>query len=315
MEWPTIPCHRGAMSRTGPTSRSHVERRLLERMADDMRLRGYSPRTRKVYLGHVRRFLRRARPPADSRTSLDDPAHLIPEVRRFLLHLLGEKDRSHSYANQAVSALKYLFEKVMETEGHGVRLPRPKVERKLPVVMSREEVARLLKAPRNRKHRAILMTVYSAGLRVGEVVRLKVSDIDPDRMLIHVRQAKGRRDRYVMLSPVALDALREYWREHRPRRDPKGWLFPGARPGRHLTERSVQKVFHKARRKAGIRKKVSVHSLRHAFATHLLESGTDVRFIQKLLGHKSTKTTEIYTRVTKQSLQAIRSPLDGTWRE
>lgn len=299
-----------------PHSAHSTDADLLTRMADELRLRGYSPKTRKVYVGHVRRFLEATDPASKTRES--DARHVArdacatPEdARTFLLELLRTRGSSHSYVNQAVSALKFFFVRVLEMDPPDVRLSRPKVDRTLPVILSRDEVARLLGVLRNRKHRAILMMVYSAGLRVGEVVRLKVRDIDPERMLVHVRKAKGRKDRYVMLSAIALEALREYWRAYRP----KDWLFPGARSGRHLTERSVQKVFHKAKGQAGIRKDVSVHSLRHAFATHLLEAGTDIRFIQKLLGHKSTKTTELYTRVTKQSLGAIRSPLDGIWGE
>ncbi|MFW6207044.1 MAG: site-specific tyrosine recombinase/integron integrase [Gemmatimonadota bacterium] len=291
---------------------------LLTRTADELRLRGYSPKTRKVYLGHVRRFLESTPHPSNDMGRRRGPSpgardfHPTPEDgRTYLLELLRTRGLSHSYVNQAVSALKFFFVHVLEMDPPEVRLPRPKVDRSLPVILGRDEVARLLGVLRNRKHRAILMMVYSAGLRVGEVVRLRVQDVDAERMLIHVRKAKGKKDRYVMLSAVALEALREYWRAFRP----KDWLFPGGRSGRHLTERSVQKVFHKAKKKAGIRKDVSVHSLRHAFATHLLEAGTDIRFIQKLLGHKSTKTTELYTRVTKQSLKAIRSPLDALWDE
>lgn len=271
---------------------------LQRRAAEELALRGYARRTRTAYLGHVRRFLR----------FIDtDPRHEpAGHARRYLLHLLHEREVSHSYANQAVSALKLFYRDVLEIEPPALKLPRPKVERKLPVVLGPDEVGRLLGGVRNPKHRAILMLVYAAGLRVGEVVRLKVGDIDSERMLVHVRQGKGRKDRYVMLSEIALQALRAYWKLDRPGK----WLFPGGRVGRHLTERSVQKVFKRAARKAGIEKKVSVHSLRHAFATHLLEAGTDIRFIQKLLGHKSTKTTEIYTKVSKQSLQRIRSPLD-----
>ncbi len=167
-------------------------------------------------------------------------------------------------------------------------------------------MTRLLDAVANPKHKTILMLAYSAGLRVGEVVRLKVEDIDSERMLIHVRQGKGRKDRYVMLSRVALEMLRAYWRVERP---PK-WLFPGARRDRHIHERSIQRVVQRARTKAGIRKRVTVHTLRHSFATHLLESGTDLRVIQELLGHKRSKTTEIYTRVSQRTLASVQSPLD-----
>ena len=273
-------------------------RGLVGRMEDELRLRGYSRRTRKVYLGHARRFLRYL--------GTDEPRSPEDDARRFLLHLLEERQVSRSYVNQAVSAVKFLYRYVLEAEAPTLRIPRPKVERKLPVVLSADDVARLLGALRNRKHRAILMLVYAAGLRVGEVVRLRPEDMDRDRMLIHVRQGKGRKDRVVMLSALALEAVKDYRRRERGR----NWLFPGGRAGRHLTERSVQKVFKRAAAKAGIRKNVSVHSLRHAFATHLLEAGTDIRFIQKLLGHKSTKTTEIYTKVSKRTLQAIQSPLD-----
>ena len=152
-----------------------------------------------------------------------------------------------------------------------------------------------------------MLLTYSGGLRLGEVVRLKVGDIDSDRNLIHIRQAKGRKDRYTLLSKVALEALRAYYRKYQP----QTWLFPGAKPGRHLHERSVQKVFDRAQEKAGIRKDVSTHTLRHSFATHLLESGTDLRYIQELLGHKSSKTTEIYTHVSEKNIGQIQSPLDA----
>jgi site-specific recombinase XerD len=206
-----------------------------------------------------------------------------------------------------VSALKFFFYRVLDYPDPIEKLPRPKKERKLPNILSRVEVMRILDAVENPKHKAILVLTYSAGLRLGEVVRLRVEDIDSDRGLIHIRQGKRRKDRYTMLSSHALVVLRAYAREYRPR----DWLFPGARPGRHLHERSVQKVFGLAYEKAGIEKSVSVHSLRHAFATHLLERGTDLRYIQELLGHKSSKTTEIYTWVTKRDIGQIKSPLDS----
>ena len=158
----------------------------------------------------------------------------------------------------------------------------------------------------NLKHRALLMMIYSAGLRVGEAVRLRVEDVDSERRLLHVRQGKGRKDRYVMLSEVALESLRDYWRAYRPTK----WLFPGQREGCHLHERTVEKILKQACQKAGIRKDISVHTLRHSFATHLLEAGIDLRYIQEMLGHKSSKTTEIYTHVSERNIAAIRSPLD-----
>ena len=181
------------------------------------------------------------------------------------------------------------------------------LEKKLPNILSHNEVMAIFNAVSNIKHKSILFLTYSAGLRVGEVVRLKVKDIDSERMLIHVRQGKGRKDRYTILSEVALDMLRKYAYEVRP----KEWLFPGANNKDFLTERSVQKVIETACRKAKLNKHVTVHTLRHSFATHLLEGGTDLRYIQELLGHASSKTTEIYTHVTQANLTKIKSPLDA----
>lgn len=186
-------------------------------------------------------------------------------------------------------------------------IPRPSKEKKLPVVFSQEEVMRLLQSVKNLKHRLILMLVYSAGLRVSEIVKLKVGDIDAKRHLIHIKGAKGRKDRYTLLSDVALEELRNYWKEYKP----NGWLFQGAKPDKHISPRTVEAIFEHAVEQTRIRKKVSVHTLRHSFATHLLESGTDLRYIQELLGHKSSKTTEIYTHVSTKDLGKIKSPLDS----
>ncbi len=176
----------------------------------------------------------------------------------------------------------------------------------MPVVLSKEEVAKILLALYNLKHKAILMLIYSAGLRVGEVVRLKIEDIDGKRMLIHVKGSKGRKDMHTILSLKALEILRQYWEKYKPVK----WLFKGAKKGRHLSIRSVDKIFRNACNKAGIKKDASVHTLRHSFATHLLEGGTDLRYIQELLGHAHSRTTEIYTHVSTKSLGKIMSPLD-----
>ena len=185
-------------------------------------------------------------------------------------------------------------------------IKRPKKDRKLPVVLSKEEVKKTLDATSNIKHKAILMLMYSGGLRV-EIIRLRPEDIDANRKLIYIRASKGRKDRYILLSDVALQTLREYWKKEKPQK----WLFPGWNKEKHITSRTVQKIFQNACRKAGINKNVSVHSLRHSFATHLLESGINLRYIQELLGHKSSKTTEIYTHVSTKDLRAIKSPLDS----
>jgi site-specific recombinase XerD len=182
---------------------------------------------------------------------------------------------------------------------------RPKKDKRLPVVLSQEEVSGIFSSVNNIKHKLILMLMYSAGLRIGEVVKLRVGDIDVKRRLIRIRGGKGRKDRYTILSEVALNTFKEYVEKYKPEK----WLFPGQRKDRHISTRAVQAIFEKARDKAGIKKEITVHSLRHSFATHLLESGVDLRYIQELLGQKSSKTTEIYTHVAIPE-RKIRSPLD-----
>jgi len=183
---------------------------------------------------------------------------------------------------------------------------RLRKDKKLPVVLSEEDVAKILSSVDNIKHKAILMLIYSAGLRVGETVRLKPENIDSKRMLVFIKNAKGRKDRYTILSKTALEVLREYWQEYRP----KKWLFSGQEKERHITTRTVEKIFSNACQFAKILKPVTVHSLRHSFATHLLESGVDLRYIQEILGHKSSKTTEVYTYVGTKDLGRFISPLD-----
>ena len=272
--------------------------KVLGEMKEELKLQGYSPNTIDVYLTHINQFIKFHK---------KNPETLQQEdVRKYLLFLLEEKESSHSYANQALSSLKFLYSEVLHKQEVVFNLPRPKKEKKLPVVLSQQEVSKILNSIDNYKHRAILFLTYSAGLRVSEVVGLKINDIDSDRMLIRVRQGKGRKDRYSILSEAALKALREYAKRY----DLDKWLFPGGKKGTHLTERSVQRVFKKACKKANIEKDVSIHSFRHSFATHLLEKGVDLRYIQELLGHKSSKTTEIYTHVSKKKLNNIKSPLD-----
>jgi len=228
------------------------------------------------------------------------------DIRAYLLDLIESKRVSRAYHDQAVSALKFLYEQVLKKPAVTDGIPRPRKERKLPVVLSQEEIAKLLSTVENLKHKVLLMLIYSAGLRVSEVVRLRVSDIDGQRRLIRVRGGKGRKDRYTLLSEMVLKLLREYWKAYRP----KDWLFPGQKEGSHLTTRTVEKILERARQRASIGKHCTVHTLRHSFATHLLEDGTDLRYIQELLGHKSSKTTEIYTHVSRKDLARIVSPLD-----
>lgn len=274
---------------------------LRRRMQSDLRIRNYSPKTEKVYVGHVARFA------AHFGRS---PSELGPEeARAYVKHLVEEKQVSWSYYNQVVSALRFLYQVTLERPEIIASLPRPRHERRLPTVLSPTEIVRLLHAVENPKHRLLLLLAYGAGLRVSEVVGLRVADIDSDRMTIRVRQGKGRKDRQVMLSPVLLEELRTYCRWSRP----TDWLFPSQRAGHPLTTRTVQRACHKAAEAAGLTKngrQITVHTLRHSFATHLLEAGTDLRVIQTLLGHRSVRTTQLYTHVSADRLRNIVSPLD-----
>jgi site-specific recombinase XerD len=263
-----------------------------------MLLHGFSPKTRKCYLGHVRRLLGWT-----NGTLGADPAS---RACAYLVDLVEDRKVSRSYHAQAVSAIRFLFDDVLGSPLAASSIPRPRRERTLPRVLSKEEVRRFLVELDHPKHRALVLIMYSAGLRVSEVVRLRPEDLDIDRGMIRVRRGKGAKERYTLLSARVVDAIRIYLTAFPSQR----WLFPGARPDRHYTTRSVQKIVHRAAQRAGIGKHVTPHTLRHSFATHLLESGTDLRYIQELLGHSSSRTTEIYTHVTTTRLASIRSPLD-----
>jgi Site-specific recombinase XerD len=277
---------------------STVDERIIMQVDEQLKLKGYSFKTRKSYLNHIRRFS----------SFIDKNLELIEDqqIRKYILFLIDDQKSSHSYINQAISAIKFLYNDTLNLKRSIDSIPRPKKEKKLPNILSFEEVKRILEALDNEKHKTILFLVYSSGLRVGEVVRLKFEDIDSKRMLIHVVQGKGKKDRYTLLSLIALQQLRRYYSLYKPEK----WLFPGQNKKEFLSERTVERIFEKACLIAKIDKNVSVHSLRHSFATHLLEGGTDLRFIQELLGHSSSKTTEIYTHVTNKSISKIQSPLD-----
>lgn len=275
--------------------------KLIEAMKNELILKGYSFKTQQAYIKQIKRFSSFIDGHVDE--SNDEM------VRSYVLFLMEELALSHSYVNQAISAIKFLYQYVLHNNRITFTLPRPKKEYKLPNILSLEEVKRIFRAVSNEKHKTMLYLIYSGGLRVGEVVRLKAKDIDSERMLIRVVQGKGRKDRYTLLSEVALKQLRKYYRLY----EPEIWLFPGQDPQKFLTERTVGKVFQNACEKANIRKDASVHTLRHSFATHLLEGGTDLRFIQELLGHASSRTTEIYTHVTTKNITKIESPLDKLW--
>ena len=271
---------------------------LRRRMIEDMTLRNFAARTITVYVERVVTF---------AQYFHKSPARLGPEhIRGYLLHLIQERHVSWSYYNQARCALQFLYRITMGQEWVVEDVVCPKQPGKLPVVLSLQEVARFLRAITHIEHRIILMTAYAAGLRVSEVTRLRVADIDSQRMVLRIRQAKGQKDRFVVLSPRLLKLLREYWKAVRP----SDFLFPGARPDQPITSGSVHRVCRAARERCGLGKHVTVHTLRHSFATHLLEDGTDLRTIQILLGHRSLSTTARYLHVATAALRSTRSPLD-----
>jgi site-specific recombinase XerD len=271
---------------------------LRQRMLDDMQLRHMAEKTIRAYLDHVAHF---------ARFFGQSPERLGPEeVRHYQLHLVHERQVSWSTFNQAVCALRFLYRVTLAKDWAVSHIPFPRTERKLPVVLSPAEVLQFLNSVTSLKYRAILMTAYGAGLRLAEVTHLRVSDIDSQRMVIRVRQGKGRTDRYVMLSPVLLQVLRCYWRAARP----SDYLFPSRLPERPLSPSAVQRACQQAARDAGLSKPVTVRMLRHCFATHLLEGGTNIRLIQTLLGHRSVSTTQRYTHISAGAVRAARSPLD-----
>lgn len=227
------------------------------------------------------------------------------DIEKFLLYITEDRNVSTSYHNISISAIKFYYEKVLQQGQVTYHINRPRREKLLPEVLSEEEIRLILSVVDNLKHRCILMTIYSGGLRLSEVVGLRVSDIDSQRMLIFIKGAKGNKDRYTILSKELLRWLREYYKRERP----PEWLFEGVTGGQY-SMRSVQNIMKEAVRKAGVKKHATVHTLRHSFATHMLENGTDLRYIQNLLGHNSSKTTEIYTHITTRGMEQLTSPLD-----
>ena len=275
---------------------------LRQRMIDDMTIRKMAPKTQADYIRAVKNF-------TDFLGRSPDTAS--PEdLRRFVLHL-SQTGVSAPTQNATVTGLRFFFEVTLRRRGATDHLPFVRQPRKLPVILSPEEIARLLDAAPNLKYKAALGVAYGAGLRVSEVVSLKISDIDSARMVIRVEQGKGRKDRYAMLSEHLLGLLRAYWRESRPR----GWLFPGRNPVDPLTTRQLRRVCHDVAQTAGIDKRVSMHTLRHSFATHLLEQKVDIRVIQVLLGHKKLETTALYAQVATRTLRDVESPLERLTRK
>ena len=280
---------------------------LRRRVLEDMQLRNLSPETQRNYVHHISGL---------ARFYQTSPEHLgLEEIREYQLYLINERRLSPDAVNQFVSAAKFLYNVTLETPWPEGALPRARVPYKLPVVLGATEVAEFFQHVCTIRYRAALMTAYGAGLRVSEVVALRVCDIDSKRMLIRVQQGKGKKDRYAMLSPRLLEVLRAWWRAtHRGWRpgstSPADWLFPGWRMGRHMNTESLQTACREAAQAAGLVKRVTVHTLRHSFATHMLENGTDIRVIQALLGHTQINTTARYAAVSPNTIAHTRSPLD-----
>ena len=270
---------------------------LRDKMTMDMALRGFSPRTKQTYTDWVWRL---------SKHNGKSPDLLGEEdVRDFLYYLLKDRQVKQSTINQAYSAFKFFYKTTLGRDWNEEKTPRSKQPKKLPVVLSMEEIEKIFKNTENLKHKAILMTIYSGGLRRDEAVNLKPEDIDSKRMLIKVH-GKGSKDRYTLLGEKALDILRIYYKVYQP----TSYLFPSRTKDCHIDASTVGKVFKTSLELSNILKKATLHTLRHSFATHLLESGADIYYIQKLLGHSSVKTTEIYLHVAKRDIAKIKSPID-----
>jgi site-specific recombinase XerD len=271
---------------------------LRKQMEADMVLRGMSERTRESYVAAVAGLAKYYGRSPDQVSEA--------QVQRYLLHLIEERKLAWSSCNIVVSGLRFLYRTTLKRREAQFDIPRARAPQKLPQILSREEIARLIELTPNPKHRALLMTAYGAGLRVSELCHLKVSDIDSARMTIRVEQGKGAKDRYTLLSPRLLAELRAYWREYRPPQ----WLFAARGAQRPLDVSTAQKFYTAAKGRAGITKRGGIHALRHAFATHLLEAGTDLHTIQRLLGHGDLRTTMRYFHLARQTVLATPSPLE-----
>jgi site-specific recombinase XerD len=270
-----------------------------EQMQRDMVLRNLSEKTQVMYHAAARDLEKHFNKPPDQLNDAD--------VKSFLLSIVQVRKLSQSSLKINYSALRFLYETTLGKGWVMDRIPYPKTAKSIPRILTKSEIQKIFEATVNLKQKVMLMVTYSAGLRISETARLKITDIDSNRMLLRVDQGKGNKDRYTLLSQVALDTLREYWKEYRP----KNWLFPkDTSPEDHVPIDTIRQVFKRAKSEASITKPASCHTLRHSFATHLLEAGTDLHTIQLLLGHSSIRTTTVYLHVSNKSLAKIVSPLD-----
>ena len=279
---------------------------LLIRTTEHLQMKAYSISTIRTYRNEISAFFQTLKNKKADELGSND-------VRRYIHYCSETLHLSENTVHSRLNALKYMYEQVLGREKIFVDIPRPKKPMLLPKLLNEKEIAGLFNSLSNKKHKAMLFTAYSAGLRVSEIVNLKLTDIDSGRMQILVARAKGKKDRYVNLSPVLLDILRKYITEYVPK--PKVYLFESEQSLTAYPVRTIQQIFSNAKQKAGIKKAVGIHSLRHSFATHLLDKGTDIRYIKDLLGHFNIKTTEVYLHVSKHKLVNITSPFDDLWKK
>lgn len=285
---------------------SGVNAHIIPAMHQHLKLKAYSPSTIKTYLNEMSQLLTLLKDiPADQLT----PEHL----KRYLVYCYEKLMLKENTLHSRINAMKFYYEQVLKREKFFWEIPRPKKPLLLPKLLNEKELVKLFNSLVNKKHKAMLFTAYSAGLRVSEIVKLKLSDIDSVRMQIFISRAKGKKDRYVNLSPLLLDILRSYIRNSKPR--PTEYLFESEQTKTAYPARTVQQIFSIAKHKAGILKEVGIHSLRHSFATHLLDKGTDIRYIKDLLGHFDIRTTERYLHVSKKQLVNVISPFDDLWKK
>ena len=283
-----------------------VNKHVLPAMQQHLKLKAYSPSTIRTYLNEMAQLLAMLKDiPADELK----PEHL----KRYLVYCYDKLGLKENTLHSRINAMKFYYEQVLKREKFFWEIPRPKKPFQLPKLLNENELTKLFNALTNKKHKAMLFTIYSAGLRVSEIVNLKLRDIDSQRMQIFIERAKGKKDRVVNLSPVLLDILRGYIKSYEPR--PKEYLFESEQTFAAYPTRTVQQIFTNAKVKAGIRKEVGIHSLRHSFATHLLDKGTDIKYIKELLGHFDIRTTERYLHVSKKQLVNIISPFDDLWKK
>jgi len=272
--------------------------KLREQMLVDLQLSGAKPSTQRTYLREAQNLAKYFNKPPEELGE--------DELKAYLLHLIKERHLSEGTYRFYVAGLKFLYRTTLKREWAVEKIRYPRAKRKLPVVLDLTEVQSLFSVTKNLKHKAILMMTYGSGLRVSETASLKLTDIDSKRMMVRITQGKGGKDRYSILSQTALEQLRYYWLNYRPRE----WLFEGAKKDDHITSHSIQLMFYAAQKRAGIRKPASIHTLRHSFATHLIEAGTSLHHVQRLLGHRSPTTTTVYLHVSRLNLAQVISPLD-----